>query len=160
MRSPGRTRKAVVGGVLVLAGFGAGAAFAVMGSASADPTPSPGAQGTEGPGGAGGRSFDPSQSVRPDERLLTGTTRTKVTAAVKAAYPAATIERVETDSDGVYEAHIVTAGGEHVIVQVGKDFAITGTQTGGPGGHAGPGGPGGHWGDHDGDGPPAGAPSA
>ena len=47
----------------------------------------------------------------------------------------ATIERVETDSDGVYEAHIVTADGQRVIVQVGKAFTVTGTQSdGGPGG--------------------------
>ena len=34
-----------------------------------------------------------------------------------------------------YEAHVVTAAGDEVIVQVGKDFTVTGTQTGGPGGH-------------------------
>ena len=45
-----------------------------------------------------------------------------------AKYPDATIQRVETDSDGVYEAHIVTADGEQLIVQVGEDFTITGTQ--------------------------------
>jgi hypothetical protein len=39
----------------------------------------------------------------------------------------------------VYESHIVTTDGQHVIVQVGKDFAVTGTQTGGGGhGHGGP----------------------
>jgi hypothetical protein len=48
---------------------------------------------------------------------------------VLAKYPAATIERTETDSDGVYESHIVTADGEHVIVGVDKDFAVTGTQS-------------------------------
>jgi len=42
---------------------------------------------------------------------------------------------VETDSDGVYEAHIITGAGDEIVVQVGKDFTITGTQTdthGGP----------------------------
>jgi hypothetical protein len=29
----------------------------------------------------------------------------------------------------VYEAHIVTADGEHLTVQVGEDFAITGTDS-------------------------------
>jgi hypothetical protein len=53
--------------------------------------------------------------------------------AALAKYPNATIQRVETDSDGVYEAHIVTAAGDELIVQVGKDFTVTGTQTGGPG---------------------------
>jgi hypothetical protein len=66
---------------------------------------------------------------RSDEQLLTGDTATKVTDAVLAEYPGATIQRVETDSDGVYEGHIVTADGEQLIVQVGEDFAITGTQS-------------------------------
>lgn len=47
------------------------------------------------------------------------------------------MQRVETDSDGVYEAHIVT-GGKQLIVAVGKDFAVTGTTTMGAG-HGGPG---------------------
>jgi hypothetical protein len=65
----------------------------------------------------------------------------KVRAAALATYPGATIQRVETDSDGVYEAHIVTKDGAHVSVQVGRSFAVTHTSTaGGPG-------------DHDGDGP-------
>ena len=58
----------------------------------------------------------------------TGDTATKVTDVVEAKYPDATIQRVETDSDGVYEAHIVTADGGQLIVQVGEDFSITGTQ--------------------------------
>jgi hypothetical protein len=81
---------------------------------------------------------DPSKPQRSDETLLTGDTAAKVKAAALAKYPNATIVRVETDSDGVYEAHI-TSGGTPMIVQVGKDFTVTGTQTGGPGG----GGPGG-----------------
>jgi hypothetical protein len=85
-------------------------------------------------------AVDPSQPQRSDEKLLTGTTKSKVEAAALAKYPGATIERTETDSDGVYESHIVTAAGDHVIVQVGKDFAVTGTQTGGPGGPGGHGG--------------------
>jgi hypothetical protein len=52
-----------------------------------------------------------------------------VRAAALAKYPDATIRRVETDSDGVYEAHIVTADGQQVIVQVGQDFSVTGTQS-------------------------------
>jgi hypothetical protein len=80
---------------------------------------------------------DPSQPQRPDEELLTGDTKSKVEDAVLAKYPDATIERTETDSDGVYESHIVTADGDHVIVQVGEDFAVTGTQTGGGHGHHG-----------------------
>jgi hypothetical protein len=76
---------------------------------------------------------DPSKPQRSDETLLTGDTAAKVRAAALAKYPGATIVRIETDSDGVYEAHI-ESGGSPMIVQVGKDFTVTGTQTGG-GGH-------------------------
>ena len=78
---------------------------------------------------------DPSQPQRTDETLLTGDTKASVEKAVLAKYAGATIERTETDSDGVYESHIVTSDGQHVIVQVDKSFAVTGTQTGGGGGH-------------------------
>jgi hypothetical protein len=148
MKKTNRTTKAVAAGALLLAGLGAGVALGASGSASADTS-----TGTYGQ--ASGGQSDPSRSMRPDEKLLTGTTATKVRAAALAKYPGATIQRVETDSDGVYEAHVVTKAGDEVIVQVGKDFAVTGTQTG----HGGPGG--GH-GDHDGDGPgaPATPPAA
>jgi hypothetical protein len=85
---------------------------------------------------------DPSKPQRSDETLLTGDTAAKVKAAALAKYPNATIQRVETDSDGVYEAHILN-GGSPIIVQVGKDFTVTGTQTMGAGGHGGPPGAGG-----------------
>ena len=81
-------------------------------------------------------SVDPSQPQRSDETLLTGDTKASVEKAVLAKYAGATIERTETDSDGVYESHIVTSDGQHVIVEVDKSFAVTGTQTGG--GHHGP----------------------
>ena len=77
-----------------------------------------------GPRGNG----DPSQSQRSDEELLTGDTAEQVTDAVLAEYPDATVERVETDSDGVYEAHIVTTDDERLTVELGEDFAITGTE--------------------------------
>ena len=57
-----------------------------------------------------------------------------------AKYPGATIQRTESDSDGVYESHVVTTDGSHLIVQVGSDFAVTGTDSGGPGGRGGSGG--------------------
>ena len=76
--------------------------------------------------GAQGGTVDQSKSVRSDEHLLTGDTASKVRAAALAKYPGATIQRVESDSDGVYEAHLVTSSGERVTVEVGKDFAVTG----------------------------------
>jgi len=103
-----------------------------------------------GPGMNGNGNTDPSKPMRSDEKLLTGDTAAKVTAAAKAKEPTATIERVETDSDGVYEAHMVRADGTHITVQVDASFAVTAVQEGGPGGS---GGPGGRGGDHDGDGP-------
>ena len=140
----GRTKKVVATSAIALASFGAGIALAVNGSASATTDAvSSGLSRAAAP-------LDPSRSVNPDEHLLSGTTAQQVRDAALAKYPNATIQRVETDSEGVYEAHIVTAGGEELIVQVGKDFSVTGTQAfgGGEHGHGGPG-------DLDGDGPTA-----
>jgi hypothetical protein len=88
------------------------------------------------PGGEGATqngNTDPSKPMRSDEQLLTGETADKVTAAAKAKEPNATIERVETDSDGVYEAHMVRADGTHITVQVGADFQVTNVIEGGAG---------------------------
>jgi predicted nucleic acid-binding Zn-ribbon protein len=114
-----RSRKTIAAAALVLAGFGGGAVLAATGTASAA---------TDAVGTAV-QKIDPTKSIRSDEHLLTGTTASKVRAAALAKYPNATIQRVETDSDGVYEAHIVTTDGQQVIVQVGKDFSVTGTDT-------------------------------
>ena len=129
------------GAALVAAGLAGGVILAgtlTANAATSTPTPTtPTASSSTATGGSStsgtARTIDPSKSQRSDEELLTGDTAAKVTAAALATYPNATIERVETDSDGVFEAHIVTTTGDHVIVQVGKDFAVTGTQTGGPG---------------------------
>jgi hypothetical protein len=129
-----RTRNTLVAGALVLAGFGGGAALAIGGSASAASGSSSSSEASTSGDGQG----------HAGEKPLTGTTAAKVKAAALAKYPGATIQRLETDSDGVYEAHVTTKAGKDAIVQVDKAFAVTGTQTGG--GH----------GDHDGDGPDAG----
>lgn len=78
--------------------------------------------------GTTGANGDPSQPQRDDEELLTGETATRVTRAVLAEYPDAEIGRVETDSGGVYQAHLVTADDEWLTVLVGEDFEITGTE--------------------------------
>ena len=75
-----------------------------------------------------GRTVDESKSQRPDEHLLSGDTASKVRAAALARYPGATVLRVETDSDGVYEAHLTTKDGQRVTVEVGKDFKVTGLE--------------------------------
>lgn len=88
-----------------------------------------------GPNGGGGHggprgNLDESKSQRPDEHLLTGDTAAKVKAAALARYPGATVLRVETDSDGVYEAHLTTSGGQRVTVEVDKSFKVTGEESG------------------------------
>jgi hypothetical protein len=78
--------------------------------------------------GAANGNTDPTKPMRNDEQLLTGTTLEKVTAAVRAKYPDATFQRVETDSDGVYEAHVLVDG-KPVTVEVNKSFEVTGTES-------------------------------
>jgi uncharacterized membrane protein YkoI len=119
-------------------GVGVGALGLALGAltmASADDqtTPSPAAsaqvQDGRGQGGPG-----------MGETALTGSDAEKVTAAAQAAVPDGTIIRVETDSEGVYEAHVQKADGTEVIVQVDANFQVTGTQEMmGRGGHGGPG---------------------
>jgi len=131
--------------VPVAAGLAAAAGIALTGAslASADatsPTSTTAAYGqvTAGEAAQGNGNTDPSKPMRSDETLLTGDVAAKVTAAAKAKEPTATIERVETDSDGVYEAHMVRTDGTHIIVQVDQGYAVTAVQEGGAGG--GPGG--------------------
>ncbi len=125
------------------AGLLAGAAVAGTISANAAgnaSSSSPGSSSATAPSSPEGGNRDESQPQRSDEQLLTGTVKEKVQAAALAKYPGATVLRVETDSDGVYEAHLVTTGGARVTVEVGKDFAVTGTESGhGGGGHPGAG---------------------
>ncbi len=78
------------------------------------------------------------------ESPLEGDVAAQVTAAAQAAVPDGTIDRVETDNDGVYEAHVTKADGTHVIVQIGADFTVTATLDQPEGGHGG--GPGGRGG--------------
>ncbi len=131
--------------VPVAAGLVAAAGIAITGAslASADQTPSSTATTSNtrsGQGGATEGAADPSTPMRSDEQLLTGDTAAKVTAAAQAKEPTATIERVETDSDGVYEAHLVRTDGTHVIVQVDDSYVVTAVQEGGQGGRGAPGG--------------------
>ncbi len=135
---------------LVAGGLLAGAMTAsAADSSSATPTAGPGYSSGSKPGGAG--SCDPSQREHSDEQLLTGTTADKVEAAALAEFPGATVMRIETDSDGVYEAHVIKADGTPVTVAVDKSFTVTGTEEGGFGR--------GHHRDRDGEGPAAGTDS-
>ncbi len=130
-------------GAFVAAGLVAGGLLAGSLTASAADTPTTDTEGSSGtataPPLAGGGNGDPSQPQRADEELLTGSTADKVEAAALAKYPGATVVRIETDSDGVYEAHLTTADGQPVTVEVDRSFAVTGVEQGGPGGTGGPG---------------------
>jgi hypothetical protein len=123
----------------VIAG-GALAALALTGlvgatvASAADSTPSPDSSTSQTAPDRGGKG-----GTHAAEEALTGDAATKVKAAVETAYPGATIDRMEKDSDGtsVYEAHITKADGTHVTVMLDASYAITGEDTFGPGGHRG-----------------------
>lgn len=87
----------------------------------------------------------PPQGQRPQQTQVTGEAAQKVTAAVLAKVPGATIERVEQDAQG-YHAHITKPDGTRATVRVNAQFAVTAVEAGrGPGGpgQGGFGGPGG-----------------
>jgi hypothetical protein len=133
-------QKALVGASIVasvIAGGAFGAAITGGASAATD-TPSDTSTTAPSDGSAAPNDrpdFDPSKGGHVGENgvaeeLLTGDTADKVTAAVEAEYPDATIERVETDAEGAaYEAHIVQADGTHATVKLDESFAITATET-------------------------------
>ena len=123
-----------VGGMLV-----GGVLAGTLAASAADNNPAatqsggygvPGQPGGDGHHGGPRGNLDESRSQRPDERLLTGDTAAKVKAAALAKYPGAIVLRVETDSDGVYEAHLTTSGGQRVTVEVDKSFKVTGEESG------------------------------
>ncbi|MGZ6791958.1 MAG: hypothetical protein ACXVGH_06155 [Mycobacteriales bacterium] len=117
----------LLAGGLVAGGILAGSMTASAATTATTPTAPP-AAGSTRLAPANPNPGDLSKPQRSDETLLTGDTAAKVRAAALAKYPGATVQRVETDSDGVYEAHVVS-GGKQLVVQVGKDFTVTGTQT-------------------------------
>ncbi|NYE96586.1 hypothetical protein FHU41_002836 [Psychromicrobium silvestre] len=127
-----KTKLALTGaGVAAVIALGAGGATLANAATETPSTSSststsstqPSNQAPEGNG-----NTDPSKPMRTDEQLLTGDVATKVTAAAKAKEPTATIQRVETDSDGVYEAHMVRTDGTQIIVQIDKSYNVTGVQ--------------------------------
>ena len=91
--------------------------------------------------GTSSETADPGSPPCAHEELLTGETADKVEAAALEKYPGATVVRIETDSDGAYEAHLVKADGTPVTVEVNKSFEVTGEEAGGFGHGHGPWGP-------------------
>lgn len=134
IRKAGWRRWTIAGAGIAGAFLAGGLAVGMIGAASAQdetttaPTDTPSAAPAQPDQG----QRDESQPQRSDEQLLTGDTAEKAKAAALAKYPGATIQRVETDSDGVYEAHLTTADGKRVTVEMDKNFAITGEESGGP----------------------------
>jgi hypothetical protein len=129
-------RKAVIGGALVVSTMAGGALGAALigGTAQAADNTS-----TTQPAAAPQANFDPSQAHHAangiTETLLTGDDAEKAKAAALKAVPGGTVQRVETDAEGdAYEAHMLDANGAPVTVKMDKDFNVTKTETGGPGG--------------------------
>lgn len=150
-------RKAIIGSaaILTLAGGAAGLALTGTASAASDSgstdttvvtdnsgsttdssdstatTPPADGQAPQGGRPQGGAPAGPHQANGITEEVLTGDTATSVEAAVTAAYPDATIERMETDAEGAaYEAHITQADGSDLTVKLDASFAITDTVQG------------------------------
>ena len=138
-------RKAIVGSALLLTAAGGVAGLAFSGSASAatdtadstatpvvaDDSTTPVAP-TEAapPSGEAGHAAPagPHTANGITEEVLTGDSAASVEAAVTAAYPDATIERLETDAEGAaYEAHVTLADGSDATVKLDASFAITET---------------------------------
>ena len=125
---------AIGAAAVAVAGMMATASSATTGVTTADPTPSASADAQQ-------------DAARVAETPLTGDNAAKAKAAAETAVPGGTIIRVETDSDGVYEAHVTKSDGTEVVVKLDKDFAVTSVDAFGGGRHGG-----GHGGGH-GDGP-------
>jgi hypothetical protein len=126
------------GAALAAAGLAGGLILAGTVSANAaTTTPTPSATSSSADTGtpqAPPNAGDPTKPQRSDESLLTGTTLEKVVAAAEATYPDATVQRAETDSDGVYEVHLLTSDGTPVTVEVDASFTVTGEEAMGAGG--------------------------
>ena len=102
---------------------------------SADTTPDPSTSATPGDGSGGGHRGYRGGS---GETLLSGSDAAKATAAAEAAVPGGTVMRVETDADGVYEAHVRKSDGTGVLVTMDENFTVTGIEEfTGHGGHHG-----------------------
>ncbi len=118
-------------------GIGAGVGALTMGAitfASAEnTTPSPSATSQSQQMERGGKGH-------MNETPLTGADAEKATAAAQAAVEGGTVLRVETDSDGTYEAHVRKADGTEVEVKMDQNFTVTSVEEfSGRGMHGGPG---------------------
>jgi hypothetical protein len=123
-----------VAALTIGAGVAGGAAIADAAS-----TKSGTQAGYGGPGGGPGYGHG---GAPHQHTTVTGTTLTKVKAAVKAKDSSVTVHQVLKDPDGSYDV-FGTKAGKPVMLEVSKDLATVTERTGGPGGAGGRGGPGG-----------------
>ncbi len=130
-------RKFIIGAAALASTAVGAVGIASIGTANAASPVAATASTTVGTPAPSGTSSTPAVPAGPHvangitETVLTGDTATSVEAAVKAAYPDATITRMETDAEGAkYEAHITKADGSDATVKLDASFAITGTVTG------------------------------
>ena len=131
-------RKATIGAFLLGSVVAGGISMTTLGSASAATntvTPAaatdPAAAATDPVPATPAAPAGPHQANGITEAILTGDDATKVQAAVLAAQPGATINRMETDADGaVYEAHVTLADGSDATVKLDANFTVTATETG------------------------------
>lgn len=116
------------GAALVGAGLIAGGILAGTVTAIADDDTRSDESSSDG-SGRGDRDGDGGGGGRADEEPLTGDIATQVEEAALEEYPDATVIRLETDSDGVYEAHLEAADGTRVTVEVDESFTVTGEES-------------------------------
>ena len=126
-------RKTAIAGALLgtaVAGGAVGATMLTPASAQTSTTTAPAATDPATPAVRAAPS-GPHQANGKTEALLTGDDLAKVTAAVQAEVPGATIDRAETDADGdVYEAHITKADGTKATVKFDANFTVTSVEAG------------------------------
>ena len=121
------TRKLGLGGFLLASAVAGGISFASLHTANAASSTAVAAVDPASPAPA---PAGPHTANGITEAVLAGDQATTVQAAVAAAYPNATIVRMETDADGAtYEAHVTMADGSRATVKFDASFNITSTDT-------------------------------
>ena len=135
-KSP-RVRQWLVATALV-AGAGIGSAgIATAATSSSSSSTAPAASSATSTPAPSTNAPDPATMHQgPGETLLTGTDRSKATAAAQASQSGATVIRAETDSSGkgTYEVHMKKADGSDVTVYLDANFNVTSSDTGFGGG--------------------------
>jgi hypothetical protein len=123
-------RKATIGAFLLGSVIAGGISMTTLGNASAASTVTAAAATDPAPATPAAPA-GPHQANGITETILTGDDANKVQAAVLAAQPGATINRMETDADGaVYEAHVTLADGSDATVKLDANYTVTATETG------------------------------